>query len=69
MYLRRNNKIKGELSIDEPLNQDRDGNELLLSDVLGTDEDIIYKNLEEEVDHKLLKIAISKAYGQKKSIL
>ncbi len=69
MYLRRNNKIKGELSIDEPLNQDRDGNELLLSDVLGTDEDIIYKNLEEEVDHKLLKIAISKLTDKEKYIM
>ena len=69
MYLRRNNKIKGELSIDEPLNQDGDGNELLLSDVLGTDEDIIYKNLEEEVDHKLLKIAISKLTDKEKYIM
>ncbi len=69
MYLRRNNKIKGELSIDEPLNQDRDGNELLLSDVLGTDEDIIYKNLEDEVDHKLLKIAISKLTDKEKYIM
>ena len=69
MYLRRNNRIKGELSIDEPLNQDRDGNELLLSDVLGTDEDIIYKNLEEEVDHKLLKIAISKLTDKEKYIM
>ena len=63
MYLRRNNKIKGELSIDW------DGNELLLSDVLGTDEDIIYKNLEEEVDHKLLKIAISKLTDKEKYIM
>ena len=75
MYLRRNNKIKGELSIDEPLNQDRDGNELLLSDVLGTDEDIIYKNLEEgKIDlligtHSLLKIAISKLTDKEKYIM
>lgn len=69
MYLRRNNKIKGELSIDEPLNQDRDGNELLLSDILGTDEDLIYKNLEEEVDYKLLKVAISKLTDKEKYIM
>ena len=54
MYLRRNNKTKMEVSIDEPLNVDWDGNELLLSDILGTDEDIIYKDLEHEVDKKLL---------------
>lgn len=69
MFLRRNNKVKGEVSIDEPLNQDRDGNELLLSDILGTDEDIIYKNLEDEVDHKLLKIAISKLSDKEKYIM
>ena len=69
MFLRRNNKIKGEVSIDEPLNKDRDGNELLLSDILGTDEDIIYKNLEDEVDHKLLKVAISKLSDKEKYIM
>lgn len=69
MFLRRNNRIKGEVSIDEPLNQDRDGNELLLSDILGTDEDIIYKNLEDEVDHKLLKVAISKLSDKEKYIM
>ncbi len=69
MYLRRSNKIKGEVSIDEPLNQDCDGNELLLSDILGTDEDIIYKNLEDEVDRKLLKSAISKLSDKEKNIM
>ena len=69
MYLRRNNKIKQEVSIDEPLNQDRDGNELLLSDILGTDEDVIYKNLEDEVDNKLLKVAISKLTDKEKYIM
>ena len=69
MYLRRSNKIKGEVSIDEPLNKDRDGNELLLSDILGTDEDFIYKNLEDEVDYKLLKIAISKLTDKEKYIM
>ena len=69
MYLRRSNKIKGEVSIDEPLNQDGDGNELLLSDILGTDEDVIYKNLEDEVDRKLLKSAISKLSDKEKHIM
>ena len=54
MYLRRNNKTRSEVSFDEPLNIDWDGNELLLSDVLGTDNDSIYKYIEEEVDRKLL---------------
>ena len=58
MYLRRNNKTKLEVSIDEPLNVDWDGNELLLSDILGTDEDTIYKDLENEAEHKLLVKAI-----------
>ncbi len=58
MYLRRNNKTKLEVSIDEPLNVDWDGNELLLSDILGTDEDAIYKDLENEAEHKLLIKAI-----------
>ena len=60
MQLRRNTKIKNEVSIDEPLNKDSDGNELLLSDILGTDGDITSKRIEDEVDKALLKIAISK---------
>lgn len=59
MYLRRNNKTKLEVSIDEPLNVDWDGNELLLSDILGTDEDVIYRDLENEAEHKLLIKAIN----------
>lgn len=59
MYLRRNNKTKLEVSIDEPLNVDWDGNELLLSDILGTEEDVIYKDLESEAEHKLLIKAIN----------
>lgn len=59
MYLRRNNKTKLEVSIDEPLNVDWDGNELLLSDILGTEEDTIYKDIENEVEHKLLVKAIN----------
>ena len=60
MYLRRNSKMRMEVSIDEPLNVDWDGNELLLSDILGTDADIIYRDLENEVERKLLKKALSK---------
>ncbi len=59
MYLRRNNKTKLEVSIDEPLNVDWDGNELLLSDILGTEEDTIYREMESEVEHKLLVRAIN----------
>ena len=69
MYLRRSNKIKGEISIDEPLNQDGDGNELLLSDILGTDSDSIFRGLEDEVDKKLLKAAISKLNTREKNIM
>ena len=58
MYLRRNNKTKMEVSIDEPLNVDWDGNELLLSDILGTDDDVCYKDLENEVEMKALKSAL-----------
>ena len=69
MFLRRSNRLKGEISIDEPLNQDGDGNELLLSDLLGTDEDIVYKNLEDEVDKRLLKLAIWKLTDKEKNIM
>ena len=69
MYLRRTNKIKGEISIDEPLNQDGDGNELLLSDILGTDTDSISRGLEDEVDKKLLKAAIAKLNAREKNIM
>ena len=58
MYLRRNSKTKAEVSIDEPLNVDWDGNELLLSDILGTEEDIIYRDLEEEVEKSMLNIRV-----------
>ncbi|AQS58298.1 RNA polymerase sporulation sigma factor SigE [Desulforamulus ferrireducens] len=69
MHLRRNNKTRSEVSFDEPLNIDWDGNELLLSDVLGTDNDIIYKNLEEEVDKKLLHQALLKLSGRERRIM
>lgn len=69
MYLRRNNKTKLEVSIDEPLNVDWDGNELLLSDILGTEEDIIYRDLEHEVERKLLMRAIEKLSDREKTII
>ena len=69
MYLRRNNKTKLEVSIDEPLNVDWDGNELLLSDILGTDEDVIYRDIENEVERKLLMGAISKLSEREKRII
>ncbi|CDA28822.1 rNA polymerase sigma factor [Eubacterium sp. CAG:156] len=69
MYLRRNNKTKLEVSIDEPLNVDWDGNELLLSDILGTDEDVISRGLENEVEKSLLKKAIEKLNKREKAIV
>ena len=69
MYLRRNNKTKLEVSIDEPLNVDWDGNELLLSDILGTDQDIIYRDIENEVERKLLLKAIDKLSDREKTII
>ena len=69
MYLRRSNRIKGEISIDEPLNQDGDGNELLLSDILGTDPDITSRRIEDEVDRVLLKASISKLTNREKNIM
>lgn len=69
MYLRRNSKTKLEVSIDEPLNVDWDGNELLLSDILGTDEDIIYRDIEDEVDKKQLNYAISKLSERERTIV
>ena len=69
MFLRKSNKIKGEISIDEPLNKDGEGNELLLSDILGTDPDITSRNLEDEVDKKLLKASILKLNDREKEIM
>ena len=69
MYLRRNNKTRMEVSIDEPLNVDWDGNELLLSDILGTDEDIIYRDIETEVEKNLLKKAVEKLSERERTIV
>src|SRR5699024_6376891 len=69
MYLRRNSKTKLEVSIDEPLNVDWDGNELLLSDILGTDEDVIYRDLEDETEKNLLNAAISRLSPRERKIV
>lgn len=69
MYLRRNNKTRTEVSIDEPLNVDWEGNELLLSDILGTDADVIYKDIEDEVDKSLLKKALTKLTQREQHII
>ena len=69
MYLRRNNKTRMEVSIDEPLNVDWDGNELLLSDILGTDEDVIYRDIETEVEKSLLMKAIDRLTERERTIV
>ncbi len=69
MFLRRNHKIRLEVSFDEPLNVDWDGNELLLSDVLGTEGDLILKNIENEIEKKLLYLAIEKLSLREKRIM
>ena len=69
MYLRRNNRVKLEVSFDEPLNTDWDGNDLLLSDILGTDEDVIYKDLETEVEISLLKKAMLSLNERERQII
>lgn len=69
MHLRRSNRIKGEISIDEPLNQDGDGNELLLLDILGTDPDVTSRRMEDEVDRKLLKASMEKLNNREKNIM
>ena len=69
MYLRKNQLRRTEISIDEPLNVDWDGNELLLSDILGTENDIIYRGIEDEVDRMLLSEAMDKLSGREKQII
>jgi len=69
MYLRRTSKMKMEVSIDEPLNVDWDGNELLLSDILGTEEDVISRGIEDEVELKLLKNAIDRLSPRERKIV
>ena len=69
MYLRRNNKTKMEVSIDEPLNVDWDGNELLLSDILGTDDDVISRDIENETEKSLLNMAIDRLNPREQKII
>lgn len=69
MYLRRNSKVRSEISFDEPLNVDWDGNELLLSDILGTDNDLIYHYIEDEVEKQLLMNAINRLSKRERQIM
>ena len=69
MYLRKISKTKGDISLDEPLNVDYEGNELLLSDVLGTDPEIVYKTQEEIEEKKLLKTALEKLSFRERQIM
>ena len=69
MYLRKNNKVKMEVSIDEPLNVDWDGNELLLSDILGTEEDNVCRNMEEEAEHQMLRQAMKHLSDRERVII
>ena len=69
MFLRRNNRVRAEISFDEPLNVDWDGNELLLSDVLGTEGDLVLRNIEAEVERKLLYLAMDKLSYRERRIM
>ena len=69
MYLRRSCRLKLEVSLDEPLNVDWDGNELLLSDILGTEGDVVCRNIEDEVDKDLLVLAMKKLTPREKQIM
>ena len=69
MFLRKSSQLKNEISIDEPLNIDWDGNELLLSDVLGSDSDIVNRNIEQEAECNLLLDAVSKLGQREKKIM
>ena len=69
MFLRKSSVYKNEISIDEPLNVDYDGNELLLSDVLGTDEDIVNKGIESESEKNMLLQAVNSLKGREKQIM
>ena len=69
MHVRKTANQKGEISLDEPINTDWDGNELLLSDVLGTDGDVVLRNLEERVDHELLREALARLSARDREII
>ena len=69
MYLRRNSRLRQEVSLDEPLNTDWDGNELLLSDILGTEDDTVYRVIEEDVEKQLLLTALGRLPGREQRIM
>ena len=69
MYLRKANRLRAEVSLDEPLNIDWDGNELLLSDILGTDDDLVSRSLEEEIDRELLREAMGRLGERERRIV
>ena len=69
MYLRKSSRQKEEVSLDEPLNVDWDGNELLLSDILGTDEDVIYRDMENEAERRILRNAVAKLSERERTIV
>lgn len=69
MFLRRNNKVRSQISFDEPLNTDSDGNELLLSDILGTEKDTVYEELEAGVEKELLHHCVDKLPDREKEIM
>ncbi len=69
MHLRRTTKLKLEVSFEEPLNVDWDGNELLLEDILGTDPDVVSRDMEDEVEHELLNRALSKLTARERDII
>ncbi|MGI6030843.1 MAG: RNA polymerase sporulation sigma factor SigE [Eubacteriales bacterium] len=69
MYLRKTSNLRNEVSIDEPLNVDWDGNELLLSDILGTESDLVQRRMEEEVDRELLRTAVGRLGQREKTIM
>ena len=69
MYIRKSANKHFEISMDEPLNTDWDGNELLLSDVLGTEEDSVYKNIEASEDSKIIRDAVSKLSKREQTII
>ena len=69
MYLRKNSRTRVEVSIDEPLNVDWDGNELLLSDILGTDEDVLYRDMEDEAERSVLKMAVASLSAREQMII
>jgi RNA polymerase sporulation-specific sigma factor len=69
MHLRRTVKLKSEVSFDEPLNTDWEGNELMLSDVMGTDGDVVYKKIENGVETELLEVALTKLNAREREIM